>query len=361
MLSSTSPAESHILSISGRSGNRSITFAALKYLRAARVIERLLRWQNVDRPLVAIAGPTASGKSELALKVAEAFLGEIVNCDALQLYRGFDIGTAKTPVTGRRGIPHHLLDVLDPPISFSAGDYARAAKEIISEISSRGHLPLVVGGTGFYLRALLEGLPALPGRDDLLRKKLSQREQLRPGTLHKLLARIEPASAARIHPRDVQKVTRALEIRLLTGASLPAPSTARPLEGFRLLLIGLAPERSLLAEAIAARTRQMFEAGLTGGLVEEVRQLLENGLSGDEKPFESLGYKQALAYLRGQISLEQAMESTTIETRQYAKRQLTWFRGSSNRNAQIHSFTGFGSDPGVVDACLEALGKFLSE
>jgi len=311
----------------------------------------------VDRPLVAIVGPTASGKSELALRVAEAFSGEIVNCDALQLYRGFDIGTAKTPADARRGIPHHLVDALDPPMSFSAGDYARAAQEIIFGISSRGHLPLVVGGTGFYLRVLLEGLPALPGRDDLLRKKLSQREQRRPGTLHQLLTRLDPASAARIHPRDIQKTTRALEIRLLTGAARPTPTVAVPLRGFTLFQIVLAPERNLLADSIATRTRQMFAAGL----VEEVRRLLEQGLSGEEKPFESLGYKQALAYLRGQISLEQAVESTTIETRQYAKRQLTWFRGASKRDARICWFTGFGSDPAIAQACLEALGKFLSE
>ena len=230
------------------------------------------------------------------------------------------------------------------------------SREIIAGISARGHLPLVVGGTGFYLRGLLEGLPALPGRDDLLRERLSAREQRRPGALHKLLARLEPSAAARIHPRDVQKVTRALEIRLLTGATLPAPSTATALDGFRLLLIGLAPERSLLADSIATRTRQMFEAGLTGGLVDEVRGLLEQGLSGDEKPFESLGYKQALAHLRGQMSLEQAQASTEIETRQYAKRQLTWFR----RDARIVWFTGFGTDPAIAEACQQAVRKFLS-
>jgi tRNA dimethylallyltransferase len=310
----------------------------------------------VDRPLVAIVGPTASGKSELALRVAEAFSGEIVNCDALQLYRGFDIGTAKTPAAARRGIPHHLLDVLDPQTSFSAGDYARAAREIIAGISSRGHLPLVVGGTGFYLRGLLDGLPTLPGRDDLLRERLSRREQRRPGSLHKLLGRLEPSAAARIHRRDIQKTTRALEIRLLTGAALPAPAAATPLPGFRPLRIGLAPERSLLADSIAARTRRMFEAGL----VEEVRGLLEQGLSGDEKPFESLGYKQVLAYLRGQMPLERALESTEIETRQYAKRQLTWFRGTSKNDAGITWITGFGYDPGVAEACLEAIRKFLS-
>jgi len=311
----------------------------------------------VDRPLVIIVGPTASGKSELALHVATAFSGEIVNCDALQLYRGFDIGTAKTPSAARRGIPHHLLDVLDPTTSFSAGDYARAAREIIAGIALRGHLPLVVGGTGFYLRGLLEGLPVLPGRDEALRQRLAGREQRRPGSLHRLLRRLEPSAGARIHPRDVQKTTRALEIRLLTRAALPAPATAAPLHGFRLLQIGLAPERSALADAIAARTRQMFEAGL----VEEVRNLLNQGLSGHEKPFESLGYKQALDHLRGQMTLEQALASTEIETRQYAKRQLTWFRGASKRNAPIAWFEGFGSDQAIAEACLEAVGNFLSK
>ena len=337
-------ARSTILSISilytGRYGKRAPT----------------LRWQNVDRPLVAIVGPTASGKSELALRIAERFSGEIVNCDALQLYRGFDIGTAKTPPAKRRDIPHHLLDVIDPPSSFSAGDYARIARESISEISSRRHLPLVVGGTGFYLRALLDGLPPLPGRDELLRERLKAREQKRPGALHRLLRRLEPSTATRIHAHDVQKLTRALEIRLLTRQALPAPAASQALEGFRLLQISLAPERSLLVEAIATRTRQMFE----GGLVEEVRGLLEKGLSGDEKPFESLGYKQVLAYLRGQVPLEQAMESTEIETRQYAKRQLTWFRGVSKRDAQVTWFNGFGSDPAVAEECLRAVGKFLS-
>ena len=312
-----------------------------------------LLWQDVDRPLLVIAGPTASGKSELALRAAEVFSGEIVNCDALQFYRGFDIGTAKTPAAERRGVPHHLLDVLDPQTGFSAGDYARSAREVIAGISARGRLPIVVGGTGFYLRALLQGLPALPARNDLLRKRLSGREQRRTGSLHRLLARLEPQAAARIHPRDVQKVTRALEIRLLTRTALPPPSTSLPLEGFKLLPLGLAPDRELLADRIAVRTRQMFDAGL----VEEVRRLLAQGLSGEEKPFESLGYKQVLAYLRGQMSLERAMAATEIETRQYSKRQLTWFR-RDNRMVWLY---GFGSDPAVVDAALQAIRKFLSE
>jgi tRNA dimethylallyltransferase len=306
----------------------------------------------VERPLVAIVGPTASGKSELALRVAEVFAGEIVNCDALQFYRGFDIGTAKTLAAARRGIPHHLFDVLDPQTGFSAGDYARSARETIAGIASQGRLPVVVGGTGFYLRALLEGLPSLPPRHEPLRDRLSRREQRRPGSLHRLLSRLEPTAGARIHPRDVQKVMRALEIRLLTQAALPAPEAATALSGFRLFQMGLAPERSLLVDAIAARTRRMFHAGL----VAEVRGLLDGGLSGEEKPFESLGYSQVLGYLRGQISLEQAMAATEIETRQYAKRQLTWFR----RDPRIVWFPGFGSDPAIVEACLEAIRKFLS-
>ncbi len=304
-----------------------------------------------------IAGPTASGKSDLALRAAEIFAGEIVNADAVQLYRGFDIGAAKTPAAARRGIPHHLFDTLDPRTTFSAGDYARAAREAIAEISARGHLPVVVGGSGFYLRGLLDGLPALPGRDEPLRERLSRREQRRPGSLHRLLRRLEPSAAARIHPRDVQKVTRALEIRLLTGTSLPIPAAASPLEGFRVLQIGLAPERAQLAEAIAARTRRMFESGL----VEEVRQLLAQGLTGEEKPFESLGYKQVLAHLRGRMTLEQAIAATEIETRQYAKRQQTWFRGISKNDPRMVWLAGFGSDAAVAEAGLDAIRKFLSE
>jgi len=307
---------------------------------------------GVERPLVAIVGPTASGKSDLALRIAQTFSGEIVNFDALQLYRGFDIGTAKTPVSARCGIPHHLFDVLDPRTGFSAGDYARIARETIAEIASRDRLPVAVGGTGFYLRALLDGLPALPSRDESLRARLSDREQRRPGALHRLLRRLEPAAAARIHPRDVQKLTRALEIRMLTRTALPSPSTANPLEGFKLCQLGLSPDRALLVEAIAARTRRMFE----GGLLEEVRGLLAQGLSGDEKPFESLGYKQVLAYLRGQMTLEQAQDLTEIETRQYAKRQLTWFR----RDPRVLWIEGFGSDASVAAAGLAAVRKFLS-
>jgi tRNA dimethylallyltransferase len=295
----------------------------------------------VDHPLVCIVGPTGAGKSSLALRLAPVFSAEIVNCDSLQIYRGFDIGSAKTPLSERRNIPHHLLDVLEADSVYSAGDYARDARAVLLSIRQRGRLPLVVGGTGFYVRALLDGLPELPGREPGLRARLLGREESRPGALHRVLKRLEPSAAARIHSQDTQKVLRALEVRLLTRRSLPGPGTGVPLTGYRVLQIGLAPDRDALVEAIARRTRRMFEEGL----VEEVRALLAGGLTGAEKPFEALGYKQVLMHLRGEISLDDAILSAELETRQYAKRQMTWFR----RDPRIHWIRGFGSEDAVFE------------
>jgi tRNA dimethylallyltransferase len=298
----------------------------------------------VDLPLIVIVGPTGAGKSALALELAGACHGEIVNCDSLQLYRGFDIGTAKTPASQRRGIPHHLFDVLDPDQGYSAGEYARLARKAVAAISARGHLPFVVGGTGFYLRALLDGLPALPSRSETVRARLTARERRRPGSLHRLLSRLEPQAAARIHPRDVQKLIRALEIRLLTRGRLPPPESAEPLRGYRVLKLGLDPDRAQLFARLDERVRTMFDLGL----VEEVRALLARGATGREKPFESLGYKQALQYLRGHLTREQAIVSTQTETRQYAKRQWTWFR----RDRQVHWLAGFGDCAEVIESAL---------
>lgn len=289
--------------------------------------------------LATIVGPTGSGKSALALCLAQQYGGEIVNCDSLQLYRGFDIGTAKTPPAERRGIPHHLFDVLTPRESYSAGEYAREARKVTAEIAGRGRLPIVVGGTGFYLRALLEGLPALPGRDERLRERLQERERLRPGSLHRLLTRLEPDAAARIHARDVQKTMRALEVRLLTQQALPPPTEARALEGYSVIKLGLDPDRAALQQRLEKRTRIMFQTGL----IQEIQGLLAAGATGNEKPFEALGYKQALLHLRGSLALEQAVESTIVETRQYAKRQRTWFR----RDPEIRWLCGFGEDPEI--------------
>jgi tRNA dimethylallyltransferase len=302
-----------------------------------------------NRGLLAIVGPTGSGKSALGLAVAEALAGEIVNCDSLQLYRGFDVGAAKTPVPERRGIPHHLFDVLEPREVYSAGEYARHARQIAAAISARGRLPIVTGGTGFYLRALLQGLPVLPARDEALRARLTAREQKRPGGIHRLLRRLEPAAAVRIHERDVQKSIRALEVRILTRRPLPAPEAAEPLRGYDVLKIGLDPDRGTLHRFLDQRASAMFSSGL----VEEVRRLLSRGSTGGEKPFESLGYKQALQYVRGTVTREQAVLSTQIGTRQYAKRQLTWFR----RDEQIQWLFGFGHEQAVFQSCLELARK----
>lgn len=307
---------------------------------------------SVPARLIAIAGPTGSGKSALALRLAQTFSGEIVNCDSLQLYRGFDIGTAKTPPEARGNIVHHLLDVLDPCVRFSAGDYSREARAVIGRISAGGHLPIVVGGTGFYLRALLDGLPSLPGGDATLRARLAAREQARPGSLHCILQRLDPQAASRIHARDVQKTIRALEVRMLTGSQLPPRELAEPLRGYTILILGLAPDRDRLAEVLRLRTQRMFAAGL----IEEVRGLLAHGCTGAEKPFEALGYKQALAYLQGRLTLADAIMQCEVETRQYAKRQFTWFR----RDPRVHWLQGFGEDAKVVESATALVCGFLN-
>lgn len=300
-------------------------------------------------PLLVIAGPTGSGKTSLALRIASEFHGEIVNCDSLQLYQGFNIGTAKTPPENRQGIPHHLFDVLSPEIGYSAGEYARAARKVLEEISARKQLPVVAGGTGFYLGALLRGLPALPAKDEAVRRRLILREERRPGSLHKILLRLDPGSARRIHSNDVQKLIRAVELRLLTSKPRPPQDVAGALVGYRVLVLGLDPDREELARRLECRAREMFHSGL----IDEVRGLLKQGCSGKEKPFEALGYRQALQVLRGECSVEQAIESTVIATRQYAKRQRTWFR----REPDIHWIHGFGDE----DASQQIASKMIRD
>jgi tRNA dimethylallyltransferase len=287
----------------------------------------------------------------LIIIACEEFWGEIVNCDSLQLYRGFHVGTAKTPEADRRGIRHHLLDVLDPSGGYSAGEYARVARETILEISARGRLPVVVGGTGFYLRALIDGLPVLPESDPATRERLMQRELRKAGSMRRLLLRLDPASALRIHANDTQRLMRAVEIRILSGHASPPAFSTEPLRGYRVLKIGLDPDRALLYEVLDARSTRMFESGL----IEEIETLLQHGCTGDEKPFESLGYRQALAFIRGEISVERAIYLTQMETRHYAKRQWTWFR----RDPQFHWLSGFGNELPVIGHCSQILKRFL--
>jgi tRNA dimethylallyltransferase len=307
-----------------------------------------------DAPLVVVAGPTASGKSALALHLARVFGGEIVNCDSLQLYRGLDIGTAKTPPAERAGVPHHLIDVLDPTAVSTAGDYARAARAVLRELAARATLPVVAGGTGFYLRALLEGLAEGPQRDEPLRQRLAAMEARHAGRLHRFLRRLDPATAAAIHPNDAQKTLRAVEICLLSRA--PATALFRqgrePLAGFRPLKLVLNPERAALHARIAARTRALFAAGL----VEEIRALLAQGVPPGAKPFESIGYREALAHIQGRLTLAEALEATTIATRQYAKRQLTWFR----REPGVTWVDGFGDEPQIQRNVTEITRSFLN-
>jgi tRNA dimethylallyltransferase len=303
-------------------------------------------------PLIVIAGPTGSGKTELALRVAQQFHGEIVNCDSLQVYRGFDIGTAKLGPEERRGVPHHLIDILDPGELFTAGEYARRARPILHEIAGRARVPVIAGGTGFYLRALLEGLPPGPARHPDLRTRLLDREQKRPGAVYRLLTRLDGEAAVRIHVNDMNKTLRALELRLLRNA--PAATQEKPerLAGFQVWKIGLNPPREALYEYLNQRLRRMFERGLE----EEVRGLLARGVSPLAKPFESLGYKEVLLYLTGQLDREKAIEAAQIATRQYAKRQLTWFR----REPDLHWFGGFGGDPSIAARICSFLGSAIS-
>jgi len=316
-------------------------------VRSARVDENSLI------PLPVVLGPSGAGKSELAIHIAQACGGEIVSCDSLQLYRGLDIGTAKVPADQRGGVAHHLIDVLEPTELYTAGDYARAAQQVLMEIAGRRRIPVIVGGTGFYLRALLEGLFPGPQRDEAIRARLQLREGKRPGSLHRVLSRLDPAAAARIHPNDKNKTIRALEVRLLEKQSISDlfQRGRSSLGGFRPIKLGLDPPRELLYRRLDARAAAMFERGL----VDEVRKLLAAGVPGSAKPFESLGYKQALQVLEGRLTPEQALECTQVETRRYAKRQLTWFRKEQN----VHWHRGFGDDARIREEALAVVTREL--
>ncbi|MBV9268422.1 MAG: tRNA (adenosine(37)-N6)-dimethylallyltransferase MiaA [Acidobacteriaceae bacterium] len=303
--------------------------------------------------VIAVAGPTGSGKSELGLAIAEAFKGEIVNYDSVQVYRGLDIGSAKLPASARRGIPHHLIDVLDPIADLTAGAYARMARGVLTEVWGRGRLPILVGGTGFYLRALLDGLSPAPERDPKLRSRLAVIAVRRPGALHRFLRCVDPDAARRIHANDLQKLIRAIEMTTLAGrpSSVTQTLPRHKLEGFSVLKLGLAPDRAQLRDRLNTRAIRMFEQGL----VEETRRLLNNGVPANTKALQSLGYKQALAVLSGATSVEHAIAESQARTRQYAKRQFTWFRA----DPEVHWLHGFGAEPGIQQEALRQVASFL--
>jgi tRNA dimethylallyltransferase len=301
-------------------------------------------------PLVAIVGPTAAGKSALALALAEPLGGEIVNYDSVQLYRGFDIGSGKLAPEERRGIPHHLLDCLEAEQPFTAGDFRREALGVLAEIKERARLPVFVGGTGLYLRAVLMGLFDGPSRSEELRSRLRALAERRGREfLHRLLKRLDGEAAARIQPRDTQKIVRALEVCILarTPISKMQARGRSGLEGYRVVKVGLQPERRQLCQRINRRVEGMFAQGL----VEETRALLARQDSSRIKALGALGYRQAAAVVRGQLSLREAILQTQVATRRYAKRQMTWFR----REAGIIWFGGFGDDPQVQSQVINAL------
>lgn len=292
-----------------------------------------------DYPLVAIVGPTAAGKSVLAIALAAAWNGEIINCDSVQLYRGLDIGTGKVTLRERQGIPHHLLDIADPVEVITAGEYRREAIRALTGVRDRRRLPILVGGTGLYLRALLLGLFEGPQRSEALRERLKAiAGRRRREFLHRMLKRLDPKAAARIHKRDTPKVIRALEVSVLARQPMTVMHEAgrRGLEGFRVFKVGLNPDRQQLSQRINRRVEQMFQTGL----LDEVRDMLSRVRADRAKSLSAIGYRQARAVLCGEMSLEDAIRDTQTATRQYAKRQMTWFR----READVEWFTGFGDD-----------------
>ena len=305
---------------------------------------------KTNRPLVAIIGPTAAGKSALGVWLAGRLGGEVVACDSTQLYRGFDIGTAKPTIPERRGIPHHLIDALSSSEIATAGGYRQMAIAVLEELRRRGRVPIITVGTGLYLRALLEGLADVPQRSEDLRERLRATAAKHPaGHLHRVLSRLDPETARKISPGDEQKLIRAIEVCLISKKPLSeVHRTGRaPLQGWRALKIGLTPPREALNLRIHART----DAMLAGGWLEEVRALLQSGMAEQAKPFDFIGYRELRAVLRGDRTIDQARAVIQQATRRYAKRQLTWFR----REPGVHWLTGFGDEPGLQTDALDWL------
>jgi tRNA dimethylallyltransferase len=305
-----------------------------------------------SEPLLAVVlGPTASGKTALSLALAERFQGEIVNCDSVAMYREFEIGTAKPTSAERAQASHHLLDFVDATGYITAGDYARKARDVLRQINSRGASPIVVGGTGLYLRALLDGLFAGPPRSEELRERLRERAGERgPGYLHRILRRLDPDAALKIHANDIPKLVRAVEVCLASRTKMSEmwKQGRDPLQGFRIVRLGLNPDRNVLYDRINQRAARMFDEGL----VEETRMLLEK--YGDSaRPLAALGYKQAVELIRGEVDRNTALQAAQQAHRNYAKRQMTWFR----REPDVIWLTGFGDDLAVQNQAISAIAS----
>lgn len=303
--------------------------------------------ESLAPPLVSIVGPTAAGKSALGVFLAQELNGEVIACDSTQLYKGFDIGTAKPSEAERRGIPHHLLDLLSPQEAATAGSYREMALSLLADLKHRGRPPIFTVGTGLYLRVLLEGLADVPQRSEEIRNRLrSSVEKHGPGHLHRVLQRLDAEAARKIAAGDQQKLIRAVEVCLLAKRPLSEVHRAgrAPLEGWRVRKIGLTPPRAPLYERIHART----EAMLAHGWLEEVRALQAGNVAETAKPFDFIGYRELRAVLQGTLSLDDARAAIQQATRRYAKRQLTWFR----REPDVHWIEGFGDESHVQQRAL---------
>jgi tRNA dimethylallyltransferase len=306
---------------------------------------------TTENPVIAIAGPTASGKSTLGIEVALKLKGEIINCDSVQVYQQIQIATAKVPLAERKDVPHHLIDFVSPSINYTAVDWAREAAKKIEEIESRGRIPLLVGGTGFYLRALRRPFFISPQTDESLRRRLNEVRVNRGAEhLHRLLSRLDPRAAKQLYPRDWPRVQRAIEVCLQTGRSIVDQKDDRPEaheSSRRLRILALNPPRAELYNRINERTEGHFAAGL----VEEVQDLLIRGVPPASNALGAHGYRRVVEYLEGKRDLPSAIEQTKLDVRHYAKRQLTWFRHEPG----VEWFPGFGEENGVLAAVLRAL------
>jgi tRNA dimethylallyltransferase len=306
-----------------------------------------------DMPMVVLVGPTASGKTSLALRLAEEFNGEIVSCDSVAVYREMEIGTAKPTHEERALVQHHMIDVAWPDEACTAGDYSRQAREALTSITGRGHLPIVAGGTGLYLRALIDGLfpepPQQPGRRERLRRIAADRG---PAYLHRLLIRLDPAAGAAIHSNDVSKVVRAIEVSMAAKQPLTQQweKGRDAITGYRILRLGLNPPRERLYERINERAAAMFDRGL----IEETERLVAR-YGYECRPLSSLGYAEAIAVLRGELTRDQAVAEAQQGHRNYAKRQLTWFR----RETEMHWLAGCGGDADIAEQTLKLVTEHL--
>jgi tRNA dimethylallyltransferase len=310
---------------------------------------------NTAPAIVAIVGPTAAGKSALGLALAEAFGGEILSCDSTAVYRGIDIGTDKVSEAERRGIPHHLIDLVGPEATYSAATFARAAAEMAREVTARGHLPLLVGGTGFYYRALMRGLFDGPGRHDVLRARLDRIADRRGSAfLHRWLAKVDAPSAARLAPADRKRLVRALEVYLLTGRPLSHHfgATRSPIGDFDRLTIGLRMTR----DALLPRVTRRVDAQFARGVVDEVRALLAAGLPRHTHALSGLVYRQIVEYLDGVRDLPDTRALIIQENLRYARRQMTWFRGE----ADVQWIEGPGESRSAIDRAVSLVGEWLT-